>query len=155
MDDLVLAEVEDVQVVFAFESKNDSHACQESHRFDDLILVTLSLNHNVIVLFMNFDHGETLVGGHDVELLVVGLRDSIDVTLVLLVLDLPLGDDCVLFVVDDRQVAALLPTEHKVAVHHLQAGHVVLLKGHCLCESRLLWVREGVEQEFSVQSSQG
>ncbi len=132
MDDLILAEVEDVQDTFAFESENDSHACQESHRFDDLILVTLSLNHNVIVRFMNFDHGESLVGGHHVELLVVGLRDRIYVTLVFLVLDLPLGDDCVLFVVDDRQVAALLPAEHKVTIHHFQAGHVVRLKGHCL-----------------------
>ena len=127
VDDLVLAEVEDVQVVFAFESEHYSRACQECHRFDDLVLETLSLNHNVIILFMNFDHGEPLVGSHDVELLVVGLRDGIDVTLVLLVLDLALGDDGVLGVVNDREVAALLPTKQELRVHHLHAGQVELL----------------------------
>ncbi len=102
MNDLVGAEVEYVQVVFAFESKHNFRACQESNRFYDLILETLSLHHNVIVLFMNFDHGESFVSADHIELLVRCFCDCIDMTLFLLVFDLRLADDSVLCVVHDR-----------------------------------------------------
>ena len=124
VNDLVGAEVENVQVVFAFESKHHFRACQESNRFYDLILETLSLDHNVIVLFMNFDHGESFVSADHVELLVRSFSDGIDVTLVLLVFDLRLADDSVLRVVHDRQVASLLPTKQELWADHLDASQV-------------------------------
>ena len=124
VNNLVGAEVENVQVVFSFESKHHLRACQESNRFYDLILETLSLHHNVIVLFMNFDHGESFVSADHVELLVRSFSDGIDMTLVFLVFDLRLADDRVLRVVHDCQVASLLPAKQELRADHLNAGQV-------------------------------
>jgi hypothetical protein len=49
VDDFVILEVKDIQVIFSFKSEHDLLSCQVSHRFDDLFLEKLLLNHDVLV----------------------------------------------------------------------------------------------------------
>jgi hypothetical protein len=57
VDDFVILEVKDIQVVFSFKSEHDLLACQVSHRFDDLFLEKLLLNHDVLVPLVYSNQG--------------------------------------------------------------------------------------------------
>jgi uncharacterized DUF497 family protein len=57
VDDFVILKVKDVQVIFSFKSEHDLLACQVSHRFDDLFLEKLLLNHDVLVPLVYSNQG--------------------------------------------------------------------------------------------------
>jgi hypothetical protein len=141
VDDFVILEVKDIQIVFSFKSKHDLLACQVSHRFDDLFLEKLCLNHNVLVSLVDSDQGKSLVSTDDIDAFGSSLSDRVDVTLALLVLDLALAHERELGVVDYREVASLLPAKQILRPDHSHARHVkLLLHSHRLREHRLLCV---------------
>jgi hypothetical protein len=138
VDDFVILEVKDVQVVFAFKSKHNLLACQVSHRFDDLFLEKLCLNHDVLVPLVDSDQGKSLVSADDIDSFGSSLSDRVDVTLVLLVFDLALAHDRKLRKIDDREVASLLPAKQILRPDHSHERHVKLLfHSHRLREHRL------------------
>ena len=141
VDDYVILEVKDIQVVFSLKSEHDLLACQVSHRIDDLFLEKLFLNHNVLVPLVDSDQRKSLASADDIDAFGSSLSDRVDVTLAVLGHELILVHDREIGVVDDREVASLLPAKQIIRPDHNHACHVkLLLHSHRIREHRLLWV---------------